>query len=43
MASVIERGLVNLVIAVALAIGVLAAMVYDVWHPRQSAPCAEAP
>jgi len=35
--SVIDRGLVSLVIAVALTLGVLAAWVYDVWHPREIA------
>ena len=37
--SVIDRGLVVVVIAVALALGVIAAMVYDVWHPRERAVC----
>jgi len=37
--SVIDRGLVIVVIAVALALGVLAAMVYDRLHPRRVEPC----
>jgi len=39
--SVIERGLVIVVIAVALAFGVIAAMAWDVWHPKESVPCAQ--
>jgi hypothetical protein len=37
--SVIDRGLVVVVIAVALALGVVAAMAWDVWHPRERAVC----
>jgi len=37
--SVIDRGLVVVVIAVALALGVIAAMAWDVWHPKQSVVC----
>jgi hypothetical protein len=40
--SVVDRGLVVVVIAVALAMGVIAAMAWDVWHPRQRAACEEA-
>ena len=38
--SAVDRGLVVVVIAVALALGVIAAMAYDVWHPRERAACA---
>jgi hypothetical protein len=37
--SAVDRGLVIVVIAVALALGVLAAMVYDRLHPRRAEPC----